>query len=112
MNSRKKKRIISRADHQDDTEWLALHFKRNALHPKRTSAFSAATRCEDAGRVSLQPAACIGERKDFGDELLGDGTIADHGGRGGERLGVLRNQVAKFADESQAIAQLACNAQL
>ena len=38
---------------------------------------------------------------DFGDELLGDGSIADRGGRDGERLGVRRNQVAKFADESQ-----------
>ena len=101
MNSRKKKRIISRPDHKHDAERLALHFKRNALHPERTSAFSTATRCEHAGRVPLQPAARIGQRKNFGDELLGDGSIADRGGRDGERLCVRRDQVAKFADESQ-----------
>ena len=76
MNRGKKERIISRPDHKHDAERLALHFKRNALQPERTSAFSTATRREHAGGVALQPAARIGERENFGDELLGDGSIA------------------------------------
>ena len=113
MNGGKEKRIISRPDHKHDAERLALNFKRNALHPERTFTFSIATRCEHAGRVPLQPAARIGQRKNFGDELLGDGSIADRGGRDGERFGVRRDQVAKFADESQPIRdRLRCPARL
>ena len=69
-------RVVSRADHEHDAEWLALHLERNALHPERTPASPAAARREHARGVALQPAAGVGEREDFGDELLGERTIA------------------------------------
>ena len=76
MNRGQEERIVSRPDHEHDTERLPLHFERNALQPKRTATLAAATRREHAAGIALQPAARIGEREDFGDELLGEWTIA------------------------------------
>ena len=103
MNRGQKKRVISRPDDEHEAEWLTLDFKRNAVQPERTFSSSVAARREHARGAFLEPATGIGQREDFGDELLGDRSIVHRRGRHGEGFGIVREPVAKFSDDSQSL---------
>ena len=111
MNRREKERIISRTDDKHEAEWLALHFKGEAAQPERTPAFSGATRREHPRSAFFQPATGVGQREDFGNELLRRRPIAHRGGGDGERLLCSRRADGEVRARFAAAARSARNAQ-
>ena len=97
------KRVVCRADHENEAEGLALHFKGHALHPEWTSAASASACGEHAVCSFFQPATGVGEREDFGDEFLGDGTTAHRSSGGGESVGVFCDAVPQRAHDFETL---------